>query len=174
MSYAVMFGALLMYVASAPVLVTHALGLGIEAFAILQICGVLAFMAGASVAVRRVKQLGQQWLVRAGTLLQCAAGGGLMGMALAGLSGTRGLALLAVLAALFCGGLGLRGPATMGGALHAAGEDAGKGAGLLMFLAFACVAGATQLVAPFLHHGFLPLGGLLFAMVLASALLLPR
>jgi MFS family permease len=174
MSYAVMFGALLMYVASAPVLVTHALGLGIEAFAILQICGVLAFMAGASVAVRRVKQFGQQWLVRAGTLLQCAAGGGLMGMALAGLSGTRGLALLAVLAALFCGGLGLRGPATMGGALHAAGEDAGKGAGLLMFLAFACVAGATQLVAPFLHHGFLPLGGLLFAMVLASALLLPR
>jgi hypothetical protein len=62
----------------------------------------------------------------------------------------------------------------MGGALHAAGDDAGKGAGLLMFLAFACVAGATQLVAPFLHHGFLPLGGLLFAMVLASALLLPR
>jgi len=174
MSYAVMFGALLMYVASAPVLVTHALGLGIEAFAILQICGVLAFMAGASAAVRLVKQLGQQWLVRSGTVLQFLAGAGLMGMALAGLAGTRGLVVLAVLAALFCGGLGLRGPATMGGALHAAGEDAGKGAGLLMFLAFACVAGATQLVAPFLHYGLLPLGGLLFAMVSASALLLPR
>jgi len=174
MSYAVMFGALLMYVASAPVLVTHALGLGIEAFAILQICGVLAFMAGASAAVRMVKQLGQPWLVRSGTLLQFLAGAGLMGMALAGLAGTRGLVVLAVLAALFCGGLGLRGPATMGGALHAAGEDAGKGAGLLMFLAFACVAGATQLVAPFLHYGLLPLGALLFAMVSASALLLPR
>ncbi len=174
LSYAVMFGALLMYVASAPVLVTHALGLGIEAFAILQICGVLAFMVGASAAVRMVKRLGQQWLVRSGTLLQFLAGAGLMGMALAGLTGTRGLVLLAMLAALFCGGLGLRGPATMGGALHAAGEDAGKGAGLLMFLAFACVAGATQLVAPFLHYGLLPLGALLFAMVSASALLVPR
>ncbi|WP_426164937.1 MFS transporter [Pseudoduganella sp. R-34] len=173
-SYALMFGALLMYVASAPVLVTHALGLGIEAFAILQICGVLAFMLGASAAVRLVKRLGQQWLVRSGTLLQFLAGAGLMGMALAGLAGTRGLVALAVLAALFCGGLGLRGPATMGGALHAAGDDAGKGAGLLMFLAFACVAGATQLVAPFLHYGLLPLGALLFAMVSASALLLPR
>jgi MFS transporter, DHA1 family, multidrug resistance protein len=174
LSYAVMFGALLMYVASAPVLVTHALGLGIEAFAILQICGVLAFMIGASAAVRMVKLLGQQRLVRSGTLLQFLAGAGLMGMALAGLTGTRGLVVLAMLAALFCGGLGLRGPATMGGALHAAGEDAGKGAGLLMFLAFACVAGATQLVAPFLHYGLLPLGALLFAMVSASALLLPR
>lgn len=173
MSYAVMFGALLMYVASAPVLVTHALGLGIEAFAILQICGVLAFMAGASAAVKMVKRLGQRWLLRSGTLLQFVAGAGLMGMALAGLTGNRGLVALAVLAALFCGGLGLRGPATMGGALQAAGEDAGKGAGLLMFLAFACVAGATQVVAPFLHYGLLPLGGLLFAMVSASALLLP-
>lgn len=174
LSYAVMFGALLMYVASAPVLVTHALGLGIEAFAILQICGVLAFMAGATAAVRLVKRLGQQWLMRSGTLLQFLAGTGLMGMALAGLAGTEGLVVLAMLAALFCGGLGLRGAATMGGALQAAGEDAGKGAGLLMFLSFACVAGATQLVAPFLHFGFLPLGGLLFAMVSASALLLPR
>jgi predicted MFS family arabinose efflux permease len=174
LSYAVMFGALLMYVASAPVLVTHALGLGIEAFAILQICGVLAFMAGATAAVRLVKRLGQLWLMRSGTLLQCLAGAGLMGMALAGLAGTQGLVVLAVLAGLFCGGLGLRGAATMGGALQAAGDDAGKGAGLLMFFSFACVAGATQLVAPFLHYGLLPLGGLLFALVSASALLLPR
>ncbi|MTW10273.1 MFS transporter [Pseudoduganella eburnea] len=174
LSYAVMFGALLMYVASAPVLVTHALGLGIEAFAILQICGVLAFMAGATAAVRLVKRLGQRWLMRSGTLLQFLAGAGLMGMALAGLAGTAGLLALAMLAALFCGGLGLRGAATMGGALQAAGADAGQGAGLLMFLSFACVAGATQLVAPFLHYGLLPLGGLLFAMVGASALLLPR
>ncbi|WP_035375287.1 MFS transporter, partial [Pseudoduganella violaceinigra] len=174
LSYALMFGALLMYVASAPVLVTHALGLGIEAFAILQICGVLAFMAGATAAVRMLQRVGQQWLARSGTLLQFLAGAGLMGMALAEVSGLGGLALLAVLAALFCAGLGLRGPATMGGALHAAGEDAGKGSGLLMFLSFACVAGATQLVAPFLHYGLLPLGALLFAMVSASALLLPR
>jgi hypothetical protein len=147
--------------------------LGIEAFAILQICGVLAFMAGASAAVRMLKRVGRHWLAHTGTLLQCAAGAGLVAMALAGMTGTRGLAVLALLAALFCGGLGLRGPATMGGALQAAGEDAGKGAGLLMFLSFACVAGATQLVAPFLHHGLLPLGVLLFAMVGASALLLP-
>ncbi len=174
LSYALMFGALLMYVASAPVLVTHALGLGIQAFAVLQVCGVLAFMAGATTAVRLVTRLGQQWLMRSGSLLQFLAGVGLMGMALDRLTGMQGLVVLAVLAALFCGGLGLRGAATMGGALQAAGEDAGKGAGLLMFLSFACVAGATQLVAPFLYYGLLPLGGLLFALVSASALLLPR
>ncbi len=173
LSYAAMFGALLMYVASAPVLVTHALGLGIEAFAALQIFGVLAFMLGAAIAVRVVKRLGEQWLMRGGMLLQYLAGAGLVGIALAGLTGTSGLATLTVVAALFCGGLGLRGAATMGGALHAAGDSAGKGSGLLMFLSFAAVAGATQLVAPFLHYGLLPVGVLLFALVTASALLLP-
>lgn len=174
LSYAAMFGALLMYVASAPVLVTHALGLGIEAFAALQIFGVLAFMAGAAVAVRMVKSLGERWLMRSGMLLQYLAGAGLVGMALAGLAGAAGLVTLALVAALFCGGLGLRGAATMGGALQAAGDSAGKGSGLLMFLSFAAVAGATQLVAPFLHTGLLPVGVLLFALVTASALLLPR
>ncbi|XLZ69575.1 MFS transporter [Massilia sp. SR12] len=174
LSYAAMFGALLMYVASAPVLVTQALGLGIEAFAALQIFGVLAFMLGAAVAVRMVKSLGERWLMRSGMLLQYLAGAGLVGIALAGLSGAAGLVALAGAAALFCGGLGLRGAATMGGALQAAGDSAGKGAGLLMFLSFAAVAGATQLVAPFLHAGLLPVGVLLFALVTASALLLPR
>jgi predicted MFS family arabinose efflux permease len=174
LSYAAMFGALLMYVASAPVLVTDALGLGIEAFAALQIFGVLAFMAGAAVAVRLVKRLGERWLMRSGMLLQYLAGAGLVGIALAGLAGAGGLVTLAVVAALFCGGLGLRGAATMGGALQAAGDSAGKGAGLLMFLSFAAVAGATQLVAPFLHYGLLPVGVLLFALVTASAWLLPR
>lgn len=174
LSYAAMFGALLMYVASAPVLVTHALGLGIEAFAALQIFGVLAFMAGAAVAVRMVKKRGERWLMRSGMLLQYLAGAGLVGIALAGLVGAAGLVTLALVAALFCGGLGLRGAATMGGALQAAGDSAGKGSGLLMFLSFAAVAGATQLVAPFLHAGLLPVGVLLFALVTASALLLPR
>jgi len=174
LSYAAMFGALLMYVASAPVLVTQALGLGITAFAVLQICGVLAFMLGAAAAVRLVKIRGQDWLMRGGMLLQYLAGAGLVGLALLGWRGTPGLTALALLAALFCGGLGLRGAATMGGALHAAGEAAGKGAGLLMFLSFAAVAGATQLVAPFLHYGLLPVGVLLFALVSASALLLPK
>lgn len=174
LSYAAMFGALLMYVASAPVLVTHALGLGIEAFAALQIFGVLAFMLGAAVAVRMVKKRGERWLMRSGMLLQYLAGAGLVGIALGALAGAAGLLALAVAAALFCGGLGLRGAATMGGALQAAGDSAGKGAGLLMFLSFAAVAGATQLVAPFLHAGLLPVGVLLFALVTASALLLPR
>lgn len=174
LSYAAMFGALLMYVASAPLLVTHALGLGIEAFAALQIFGVLAFMAGAAFAVRAVKRLGEPWLMRSGMLLQYLAGAGLVAIALAGMAGANGLLALSLTAALFCGGLGLRGAATMGGALQAAGASAGKGAGLLMFMSFAAVAGATQLVAPFLHTGLLPVGLLLFALVTASALLLPR
>jgi len=170
LSQALMFGALLMFVASAPVIVTHSMGLGIEGFAVLQICGVACFMGGATTAMRKVKQSGTAPLLRWGALLQIVAGLLMTAMAW---YGNYGLAPLTVLWCLFCAGLGVRGPATMGGALQAAGAHAGKGAGLTMFLSFAAVAAATMIAAPLLHLGLLPAAALLLILSATSKLLLP-
>jgi MFS family permease len=170
LSHALMFAALLMFVASAPVIVTHSMGLGIQGFAILQICGVASFMVGATSAMRRVKQTGSAPLLRWGALMQIVSGLLMTGMAW---FGGFGIAPLVVLWALFCGGLGVRGPSTMGGALQAAGQHAGKGAGLTMFVSFAAVAAATMAVAPLLHLGLLPVAALLLVLSAASKLLLP-
>jgi MFS family permease len=170
LSHALMFAALLMFVASTPVIVTHSMGLGIQGFAILQICGVASFMIGATSAMRRVKQAGSAPLLRWGALMQIVSGLLMTGMAWLG---GFGIAPLVVLWALFCGGLGVRGPSTMGGALQSAGDHAGKGAGLTMFLSFAAVAAATMIVAPLLHLGLLPVAALLLVLSAASKLLLP-
>jgi|GEM_PF-684935 len=171
LSYALMFGALLMFVASAPVIVSLSMGLSIRAFAVLQICGVLAFMVGATVAMHRVTQWGPENLLRTGSGLQMLAG--FIMTWLAWEDSFNHLELTA-LWALFCAGLGIRGPSTMAGALQAAGEDAGKGAGLTMFLSFAAVAGATMLVAPLLPLGLLWPAVLLTVMSVASTMLLPE
>jgi DHA1 family bicyclomycin/chloramphenicol resistance-like MFS transporter len=171
LSYALMFGALLMFVASAPVIVTLSMGLTIRAFAVLQICGVLAFMVGATVAMHRVTQWGPENLLRTGSGLQMLAG--FIMTWLAWEDSFNHLELTA-LWALFCAGLGIRGPSTMAGALQAAGDDAGKGAGLTMFLSFAAVAGATMLVAPLLPLGLLWPAVLQTVMSVTSTMLLPE
>lgn len=170
LSHALMFAALLMFVASAPVIVTHSMGLGIQGFAVLQICGVAAFMVGATAAMRRVKHVGAGPLLRWGAWMQIAAG---VLMTVMAWFGGFGIAPLVVLWALFCSGLGVRGPSTMGGALQAAGDHAGKGAGLTMFLSFAAVAAATMLAAPLLHLGLLPVAVMLLVLAAGSKLLLP-
>jgi DHA1 family bicyclomycin/chloramphenicol resistance-like MFS transporter len=171
LSYALMFGALLMLVASAPVVVTVSMGLDIRAFALLQMCAVGAFMVGGMLAVRWVNSLGQNSLVMIGGALQSLAA---VAMLVVAAADVYNLATLIALACLFCAGLGLRGAATMGGALHAAGADAGQGSGLLLFMAFGMVAAATMTVAPYLKdHGLLPVAVMLFALVVGSGMLLP-
>jgi len=181
LSYALMFGALLMFVSSAPQLVTHWLGMDIRAFALLQILGVGAFMVGATRGAALVKRHGVGTMLRAGMLMQLAAGALMIALAVHNEGGSGGAhAALATLAwlvaawALFCAGLGVRGPATMSRALSLAHEHAGKAAGLLMFCAFALCAAATLGVAPFLKHGLLPVAVLLTAMAALSAALLPE
>jgi MFS family permease len=171
LSYALMFGALLMFVASAPVVVTVSMGLDIRAFALLQMCAVGAFMVGGTLAVRWVKVGGQNRLVILGGALQSLAAIGMLSVAAID---RFDLTVLIGLACLFCLGLGLRGASTMAHALQAAGADAGQGSGLLLFLAFGAVAIATMAVAPFLKdYGLLPVAAMLFALVMASGMLLP-
>jgi len=169
-SYALMFGALLMFVASAPYLVTHWIGNEVSSFAALQICGVACFMVGATRGVKAVQRYGVETLVRTGVLLQLASGIGMTALALLDL---RSIIGLIICWALFCCGLGVRGPSTMSRALSLAQQHAGKAAGLLMFLAFAATSAATMAAAPLLERGLLPVALLLAVLVLASAALVP-
>lgn len=69
---------------------------------------------------------------------------------------------------LFCGSLGLRGPASMARALAAEPAVAGRAAGLLMFFGLGGAALATQAVAPFLRLGLAPVAWMCAGFTLAS------
>lgn len=171
LAYSCMFGALLMVVASGPVLVTQWYGRPIEGFAVMQICGVAGFMFGARYGAKQVATHGVEWMVRMGTLALAACGVIMLACALADF---RSLTALIVAWVFFCFGLGLRGPSSMSRALSLAAEGHGKAAGVLMFLAFAGTSLATMAVAPFLHYGLLSVAILLLILVAASALLVPE
>jgi predicted MFS family arabinose efflux permease len=170
-AYACMFGALLMFVSSAPILVTDWYALPISAFAVLQVCGVLAFMVGARQGTRSVARLGIDALVRRGTLGQAGAGVIMLACAVADL---RSIVAVCVAWVLFCWGLGMRGPSSMSRALSLVPDGHGKAAGLLMFVAFAVTSLATMAVAPWLEYGLLPVALLLTGLVAASAALVPE
>lgn len=171
LSYALMFGALLAFVASAPHIATDWLGQPVSAFAFLQVCGVAAFMLGAAGGGRLAQGRGADLPIAAGVWTQAASCAALVLLAWTDL---RSLAGVATAWAVFCAGLGMRGPSTMARALSAGSALAGKASGLLMFLAFAVSSVATMLVAPLLEDGLLLLALVMSAMVLASAALLPR
>lgn len=169
-AYACMFAALLMFVSSAPVLVTSWYAQPVIAFAVLQVCGVLAFVVGARQGTRSAADLGIEAVVRRGTLGQSGAGIIMIACAAAEL---RSMAALGVAWALFCWGLGLRGPALMARALSLVRDGHGKAAGMMMFVAFATTSLVTMLVAPWLEYGLLPVALLLVGLVAVSAALVP-
>lgn len=170
LSYSLMFGALLMFVASAPQIVTGWLNEPVKSFAVLQIFGVAAFMLGATGGGKLVQGGRTGLLMTAGVMMQAVSCAVFLGLAVADM---RSFAGVAAGWALFCAGLGMRGPLIMTRALSVAHELAGKASGVLMFLAFAISALATILVAPLLH-GFLPLAIGLSLMTFASTVAFSR
>lgn len=170
-AYSCMFGALLMFVSSAPVLVTTWYAQPITSFAVLQLGGVFAFMVGARQGMQSVAELGIEVLVRRGTVAQAGAGLVMLACALAEFTSMTALCLAW---ALFCWGLGMRGPSSMSRALSLVHDGHGKAAGLLMFAAFAATSLATMAVAPWLEYGLWPVAALLTGLVAASAALVPE
>lgn len=170
LSYATMFGALLMVVASAPHLVTAWIGSGVSGFAVLQLCGVGAFMLAATAGARLVGRYGIERAMLAGAGLHLLAAAMMLAQALADL---RSLAALIGAWAVFCGGLGLRGPSLMSRALSLAVGNPGKAAGVVMTAAFGMTALATMAVAPFLTGGLLPVAAGVSLLVLSSIVLAP-
>lgn len=168
--YALMFSALLMFVASAPQIITSWLHHSIGGFAVMQICGVTAFILGASASGRLAHRLAARHLARAGAWLQIA--GGILFILLA-TAAVRSLPLMIACWVVFCIGLGIRAPVLMVQALSVAHELAGKASGLLMFLAFSLSSLATILIAPLLDYGLLPVALALTVLSIASAWIIP-
>ncbi|HEY0953280.1 MAG TPA: MFS transporter [Roseateles sp.] len=147
LSHALCIGALLTFLASAPQLLQHSLGLGSDAFALLQVLGVGSFMLGASQSGRLAKRLGHARVVRLGASVQVLA----CTLALLGASlGQLPYAAVAAYWMCFCGSLALRGPATFVDALAVPPAQMGRATALLVLALLAAGALGTQLVAPFL------------------------
>jgi predicted MFS family arabinose efflux permease len=169
LGHALCFAALLAFVASAPQVVNVWLQAPPLTFALLQACGVGAFIAVASQSGRLTTLFGIDRLILLGVVLQIVAALGFMGLAL---GGHQSAVLLTATWALFCAALGLRGPATMAQALAVQPELVGRAAELMMFLALGLAAAGTQLVAPFLTGGLLPVAWMCVAFTMASALVM--
>ncbi|RCS25796.1 MFS transporter [Phyllobacterium salinisoli] len=169
LGHALCFAALLTFVASAPQVVQIWLSAGPQTFATLQAFGVTAFVLTASQSSRLTGSFGIDRLIATGVMLQIAASVAMMVLALADYKSPF---MLIAAWVLFCAALGLRGPATMVRALDVAPEIVGRASGLLMFLALGLAAGGTQLVAPFLSGGLMPVALISLGYTFASGLLI--
>lgn len=174
LSHALCIGALLTYLASAPQLLQHSLGLGSDAFAMQQVVGVGAFMLFASQSGRLATRLGHARVVKLGNAVQVAACVLALGAALVWKQLPYG-ALLAYWFC-FCGALAIRGPATFGDALALPPAQMGRATAMLVLALLAAGAFGTQVVAPFMGHAdsAAPLFVALLLMLLASAALVWR
>lgn len=173
LSHALCIGALLTFLASAPQLLQHALGLGTSAFALLQVLGVGSFMLGASQSGRLAKRLGHARVVRLGASVQVLA----CVLALLGASlGPLPYAAVAAYWMCFCGALALRGPATFVDALAVPPAQMGRATAMLVLALLAAGALGTQLVAPFLggEDSAVPVFCGVLVQLLASAALVWR
>lgn len=173
-SHALCIGALLTFLASAPQLLQHTLGLGSSAFALLQVVGVSAFMLGASQSGRWAARLGHARIVRLGSGLQLGAC--LLALAGAGVWGALPFVAVAAWWFCFCGALALRGPATFGDAIDLPPAQMGRATALLILALLAAGALGTQLVAPFMGRAdsTVPLFASVAVQLLLSAALVWR
>lgn len=145
-AHALCFGALLTFVASAPQLMEHALGLGPPAFAALQVMSVAAFMLTASQAGRISRRLGAAGAIRLGASLHvalCAA------WALASWRLPPSFPVVAAFWCAFCAALAVRGPAAFSEALSLPPAQMGRATAMLMLAILLAGALGTQGVAPF-------------------------
>jgi DHA1 family bicyclomycin/chloramphenicol resistance-like MFS transporter len=174
LSHALCVGALLTFLASAPQLLQHTLGLGSDAFAMQQVIGVSAFMLVATQSGRLALRLGHARVVRLGNGVQVVACALAFGASLV----WGALPYWAVLAYwfCFCGALAIRGPATFGDALALPPAQMGRATAMLILALLAAGALGTQVVAPFMGQAdsAAPLFGSVLLMLLLSAALVWR
>jgi MFS family permease len=168
--YGLSFGALVTFVASAPHLIHQWLQEGPEIFVIMQICGVSGFMLGASRGGPLVQRYGAERIMRIGGRMQLLA---TLALALLGLLAFKHAAVMIIVWAVFCAGLGLRGPAAMTQALSVPPALTSLASGFLMFLALILSGIGTQIAGFLLPYGLLPVA-LLMAVMLALSLQLHK
>jgi MFS family permease len=162
LAHSLSFAALFVFVASGPQVLNRMWGA--HAFALAQVAGVAAFIAAASQSGRIGERLGRGRTVQFGGwmhLALCAVFAALVAADLAAFG------VVLVFWALFCGTLGVRGPAAFSDTLNVPLPQIGRASALLVLMLLVASAAATQLTAFFLDaHGVLAVA---IAMVLLAA-----
>jgi predicted MFS family arabinose efflux permease len=170
LSHALVIGALLMFVASAPQFLRNVYGLGASAFAALQVMGVAGFIATASRTSRIAARIGNETAVKLGSIAQivlCAA------LALFSLAGYASYPVLLVFWCAFCSLLAVRGPPAISDALHLPAAQMGRASAVMVLSFLAATALGTQLIAPFLERSsMLPMAVGMLLMTLGSIALI--
>jgi hypothetical protein len=162
-------GALLTFVASAPQLLHHALGLDAAAFAALQVVGVASFMLMASQSARVSRRLGVGGAVRSGALAQV---GLCLALLLVAVFDMLTFPVLAVFWSGFTGTTAVREPPAFSDALDVAPAQMGRAAAVLTLALLLAGAVGTQAVAPFMDgRSAVPLASALLLMCALSLLL---
>lgn len=161
LAHSLSFAALFVFVASGP----QVLGAlwGVHAFALAQVVGVTCFIAAASQSGRVGERFGRARAVQGGAWAHLA-----LCLLLAGLLLARWLPFAVLLGfwGLYCGTLGIRGPAAFSDALHVPLHQMGRASALLVLALLVCSAAATQATAYFLDTS--GLRAVAFAMVLLT------
>ena len=166
LSHALALGALLTFVASAPQLLQHTLGLPTSAFAALQVIGVAGFMTMASLSGRISQRIGLLPAVRAGAVAQCIVCVAML--AAAGL-GRPSFVVIAALWCAFCAAMAVRGPPAFSLALQLPPAQMGRASAMMVLLLLLAGAAGTQGVAPFMAApSLVPLAAAMLAMTLGS------
>jgi DHA1 family bicyclomycin/chloramphenicol resistance-like MFS transporter len=169
LSHALCFGALIAFVGSGPQVLQAVMQWGDGAFATAQVCGVAAFIVVASQSGRVSAWLGPITAVRLGAGLHVLLCAGFFGVWTQG--ATRFGWVLAFWV-VFCGTLGIRGPAAFSEALRVPLVQMGRASALMVLLILVASAVATQAVAPFLQqHGLLAVLTMMLALSVVSLLL---
>jgi MFS transporter, DHA1 family, multidrug resistance protein len=172
LSHALAFGALLTFVASAPQLLVHMLGLDNAAFAWLQVTGVAGFALTASQTSLFIKTIKPARAVHLGAAIQCL----LCAALLAGSwIAPPTFGVLATFWCLFCAAMALRGPAAFSQALQVPAAQMGRASAMLVLVLLLVGAAGTQAVAPFMDGASMrPLMATMVLMTLGSlALVIP-
>jgi DHA1 family bicyclomycin/chloramphenicol resistance-like MFS transporter len=153
LSHALCFAALLCFVGSAPQVLQVVMGWGDGAFATAQVCGVAAFIVMASQSGRISARLGTVRAVQLGAALHVAL---CAGFSWAWSQAPLGFGWVLAFWVVFCGTLGIRGPAAFSEALRVPVAQMGRASAAMVLLLLVCSALATQAVAPFLQDNGLP------------------
>lgn len=170
LAHSLSFAALFAFVASGPQVLTRLWGP--HAFAIAQVVGVAAFIAAASQSGRIGERLGRARTVQAGGWMHLALCAAFAWLVAAGLA-PFGIVLL--FWALFCGTLGVRGPAAFSDTLDVPLPRIGRASALLVLAVLVASAAATQVTAFFLDaHGLLAVAMAMAVLALASLALVLR
>ncbi|MCX5514289.1 MFS transporter [Kaistia algarum] len=165
-------GGLLVFVFGAPAVLAGPLGLGIEAFVILQAVGIVAFIIGANLSSRLANRFGTERIIFAGTSLLATA---FLLLLIYAATGGTSLAVIVSIWIFVNLGFGIRGPIGFHQAILAAEGDHSRGAALVVAGILGTAAAGTALIAPFIALGLWPLalGGALLtglAMIVLVAL----